>query len=100
MINFTKSTEEIGEITYYLYTGDRKRGGSSWVFYNKVDTEEYTYDPTWPKAIKDDAAFSGVSFVSRLDGDSVVPMFTTELTTAQEDALDTLFTNHVAPVPV
>ncbi len=100
MINFTKSTEEIEGVTYYLYTGDRKRGGSTWVFYNKVDEEVYTYDPTWPKAIENAPAFSGVSFVSRLAGDSVVPMFTTELVTAEEDALDTLFTNHVAPAPV
>ena len=50
------------------------------------------------KALENDETLSGLNFISRIDCDYISPMFKTELTTDQEDALDTLFTNHVAPV--
>lgn len=97
MTNFTKSTYSYKGTSWIRYTGDRKRGGETWVFYNEVP-EGTIYDPTWPKAVGADATLTGLKFISRLNGDLIHVDFDLELTAPQESALDTLYDNHVAPV--
>lgn len=99
MPNFTKSSFDFAGVTYSRYTADRKRGGASWVFYDTppVDT---TYYPTWPLAIQIDTTLGGRSFIDHLNGDLMHVDFYSDLDSTEETALETLYTNHVAPVPV
>lgn len=97
MINFTKSDFVYKGTTYKRYTGDRKRGGGTWVFYAEVP-HDTVYDPTWPQAIGADATFVGVFFLSKMSEDALYVDFLDDLSTAEEDALDALYTAHVAPV--
>ena len=97
MTNFTKSTYSYKGDSWFRYTGDRKRGGESWVFYNQ-QPDGTVYDPTWPKYVAADGTLTGLKFISRLNGDSIHVDFDLELTAAQESALDTLFDDHVGPV--
>lgn len=99
MDNFTKSDFTFNGVTYKRYTGDRKRGGESWVFYGEAPYDT-TYSPTWPKAVEGDATFDGVFFISNICGDDLCVDFLQDLSVAEENALDTLYDNHVAPVPV
>ncbi len=99
MQHFTKSQFVYDGITYYRYEGDRKRGGATWVFYNQVP-HNTNYYPTWPNAVKLDATLGGKEFVSRINGDMICMDFINELSISEENALDTLYANHVAPVPI
>ena len=99
MENFTKSTYEFHGITYNRYTADRKRGTSAWVFYNQVPRNK-VYDPIWPNAIKNDAEFLEQNFYSRIEGDIIHVDFIILLGTIEEDALDLLYSTHVAPIPI
>ncbi len=95
---FTKSTVIIGGITYYRYAADRTRGTEEWVFFNSVPAE-MVYDPTWPKAIELDPQFLNLQFHSCLVGDSLCVDCINELQQIREEALDSLYENHVGPVP-
>lgn len=99
MENFTKSEFIFKGVIYSRYTADRKRGGESWVFYGEVP-HDTTYDPTWPKAISEDVTFSGIFFISNICEDEIHVDFLSDLTTNEENGLETLYTNHVAPVAV
>lgn len=99
MINFTKSEWTNLGVAYIRYTADRKRGGGTWVFYNSVPTG-YTYDPTWPHDIDQDAAFTGLVFRSYIQEDNIHVDFRVDLNTPEETALDALYTAHVAPVVI
>ena len=99
MSNFTSLGSNCMNDNYYVYQADRLRGGSSWVFYNTVP-EGTTYSITWPNAVKDDNTLMGLHFISRLAGDVLYIDFNQELTSEQLTALDNLYNNHVAPVPV
>lgn len=97
MTNFTKSTITIGEATWYRYTADRKRGGATWVFFN-IAPHDKAYDPTWPKYVESNEAFVGVPFHSCIEENNIHVDFMDELTTNEENALDTLYENQVGPV--
>lgn len=97
MTNFTKTTYSYKGNSWTRYTGDRKRGGASWVFHNEIP-EGTVYDPTWACAVEADATLTGLKFLSSLNGDSVHVDFDLELTAPQESALDTLYDVHVGPV--
>lgn len=99
MGNFTKSDFVYNGVAYKRYTADRKRGGGSWVFYNETPPDT-TYSPTWPCAVGADAELTGMDFISRIQGDLIHVDFMMELPPPEETALETLYTNHVAPVPI
>lgn len=99
MPNFTKSAYSFNGTNYVRYTADRKRGGASWVFYSNTPANT-TYSPTWPEAVDQDATLALCAFISRIEEDFIHVDFLTDLSGAQETALETLYTNHVAPVPV
>lgn len=99
MGDFTKSDFTYKGVSYKRYTADRKRGGETWVFYGEVP-HDTTYSPTWAAAVSADVTLSGVFFLSKIEEDNICVDFLIELTTNQETALGTLYTNHVAPVAV
>ena len=108
MDNFTTSTEDINGITFYTYTGDRKRGGASHVFFNRAPTGT-SYSGTWhtsaederplswPKYLETLSDFDGLHIHHALAGDDVKVLSETELDASQETALDNAYDNHVAP---
>jgi len=99
MQNFTKSAYEFNGHEYIRYTGDRKRGGQAWVFYNNTP-HDTTYWPTWPVYVQSAPEFSGVFFISKINEDEIHVDFSDELTGEQENALDNLYQSHVGPVSV
>ncbi len=99
MPNFTKSSFNFNGTTYSRYTGDRKRGGASWVFYDSVPVNT-TYSPTWPAYILADVTVGVLTFLSKIQEDLIHVDFLADLTSGQETALESLYTNHIAPVAV
>lgn len=99
MNNFEKKTYFFDGITYSRYECDRCKGQNSYVFYN-FKPPGTIYSLSWPKDVEADSAFSGVQFISRLADRVLCIDFYVDLTEVQEEALDLLYVNHVAPIPI
>ena len=97
MSNFNYTIFTYKGITYHRYTGDRCKEPGVWCFYNSVPVN--TVYITWPSVIQNDVTLSGKTFYSRIHDDVINVDFMDELSTEELAALDTLYTNHVAPEP-
>lgn len=98
MNNFEKSYFHYNGVTYTRYTGDRRRGGQHLIYFNSRPPQTI-YNPTWPQAVTDDAAFNGTQFISHMRNGFLCVDFYTDITQAQEEALDILYATHTAPMP-
>lgn len=111
MTNFTYETETIKGIEYHVYSCDSKKGTQSQELFNSVPEgmqyvnkwhtgQEEERDLTWTKEVESISELSGLDIIDRYSNFDMDVLFTQQLTTAQETALDNAFDNHVAPVAI